>query len=417
MPDPLYGRSPDVDFDAFLQMTHLNKGTTSQDTGEGEATPGAGEKINFSFKAKISGPLEFTVQPGFAEVAPNTVIAVTCSIIQTVTATASVWYGWVDVDFDAGTAVASFGEAWPADLTTEQLATIRRRRIVQLVMTGGETNTISAIKNLQCGNIDIEPYAEAIFAFKGKKTAALEASIQPGSVELGASTELKWNGTCWVNGVQVATDRFTNSLTSGGLFVTPEAGNTRWYVWAEVDPRQDIDADIFPRWRLREGAAVDPLYNGGNTEELFHLDWARQRLVLEIALVDDVITTVKNLQCGNIDVEEYPYAEIPSSFDIKLVSAADITIRGGMVRWGGRGKVTVADTVVTPTGTAGSPSFALLKISTIGDTITATIEGASTDADDTGSDFYVTLWELYQVAGVAKVLKDRRHDIVLRSPI
>jgi len=115
------------------------------------------ERINFSFKAKISGALEFTVQPGFAEIAPDVVIPVTCSIIQTVTGGASAWYGWVDVDYDAGTAVASFGDAWPTPLTELQGKTIRRRQIIQINLVDGKLN---AIKNLQCGNIDVEPYQE-----------------------------------------------------------------------------------------------------------------------------------------------------------------------------------------------------------------------------------------------------------------
>lgn len=140
------------------------------------------------------------------------------------------------------------------------------------------------------------------FAFKGKKTGDLEASIQTGEVEIGPATVLKWDGSCLVNGSSVASGRFTNSLSSGGAFATPVAGNTRWYVWAEVDIREDIANSVFPKWRLMEGATITPLYDGGSLTEEFKIKWTRQKKILEIALVDDKITTVKNLQCGNIDI-------------------------------------------------------------------------------------------------------------------
>jgi hypothetical protein len=86
------------------------------------------------------------------------------------------------------------------------------------------------------------------------------------------------------------------------------------------------------------------------------------------------------------------------------------------VRQGGRGKVIVPDTDITPGGSSGAPNYALLEISASG-TLTATIVCMATDAEDTGSNVYVTLWEVYQTGGKAKVLKDRRSDILLRSPI
>jgi hypothetical protein len=51
-----------------------------------------------------------------------------------------------------------------------------------------------------------------------------------------------------------------------------------------------------------EGETITPLYDGGSPTEEFNIKWTRQKKILIIALVDDKITTVKNLQCGNIDI-------------------------------------------------------------------------------------------------------------------
>jgi hypothetical protein len=149
------------------------------------------------------------------------------------------------------------------------------------------------------------------FSFKGKRTAALEASIQPGEIELGPASLLKWDGTFLVNGVQKATGRFTNSLVSAGLFVTPDPENVeyanKWWVWAEIDIREDLEASIFPAWAIYEGplfGKVDGLYlyDGDDPDQPRQIKWTRQKKILEIALVDGNITTVKNIQCGNIDI-------------------------------------------------------------------------------------------------------------------
>jgi hypothetical protein len=140
------------------------------------------------------------------------------------------------------------------------------------------------------------------FAFKGKKISDLDASIQPGEVELGPASVLKADGTYWVNGTQVATGRFTNSLTSLAWNATPTTGVTVWNVWAEVDCRDDAANSVFPKWRIMEGETITPLYDGGSPTEEFNIKWTRQKKILIIALVDDKITTVKNLQCGNIDI-------------------------------------------------------------------------------------------------------------------
>ena len=140
------------------------------------------------------------------------------------------------------------------------------------------------------------------FSFKGTKTGDLEVSIQTGEVELGPATVLKADGTCWINGTQVATGRFTDSLTSGLWSATPTAGSAIWFVWAEVDVREDDAGSVFPKWRLMEGATIPPLYVGSDPSEEFNLKWTRQKKILQIAIVADKITTVKNLQCGNIDI-------------------------------------------------------------------------------------------------------------------
>jgi hypothetical protein len=119
---------------------------------------------------------------------------------------------------------------------------------------------------------------------------------------------------------------------------------------------------------------------------------------------------------GQTFIPESNSSSRPSSFDIKRTKDEKVTIRGGVVRQGGRGKVIVPDTDITPGGSSGAPNYALLEISA-SSTLTATIVCMATDAEDTGSNFYVTLWEVYQADGKAKVLKDRRSDILLRSPI
>ena len=139
------------------------------------------------------------------------------------------------------------------------------------------------------------------FAFKGKKTAALEASIQTGEVELGPATILKADGTCWINGTSVASSRFTNNLTSLGWFATPTAGSTTWLVWAEVDIRENAGASVYPSWTLNEGATITALEPESGADAR-NIKWTRQKKILQIALVDDVITVVKNIQCGNIDI-------------------------------------------------------------------------------------------------------------------
>jgi hypothetical protein len=139
------------------------------------------------------------------------------------------------------------------------------------------------------------------FAFKGKKTAALEASIQTGEAELGPATVLKADGTCWINGTSVADERLTNNLTSMGWSATPTAGSTTWFVWAEVDIREDAGASVYPSWTLNEGASITALEPEDGAEAR-NIKWTRQKKILQITLVDDIITNVKNLQCGNIDI-------------------------------------------------------------------------------------------------------------------
>ncbi len=178
--------------------------------------PDRSERINFSFKAKISGELEFTVQPGFAEVAPDTIISVTCNIIQTVTEGSAAWYGWVDVDSTAGTAIASFGDSWPTALTTEQKKTIRQQTILQIAMNDG---IISAIKNLQCGDIEV---------FDPVKVPAPDAK----TINLNATEGAPINGMLQIAGA----DTVVASSASFPMMSGPNVGETPKSVeWVQVD--------------------------------------------------------------------------------------------------------------------------------------------------------------------------------------
>lgn len=105
----------------------------------------------------------------------------------------------------------------------------------------------------------------------------------------------------------------------------------------------------------------------------------------------------------------------PAYFDIKTTLADTITIRGGVVRQSGRGLVVVADTPITPAGSAMAPNYAVIKISAYG-TLTAVIECVATYPEDDGSWLYRALWEVYQVEGVAKV-GVKCDEVAIRNPI
>jgi hypothetical protein len=111
------------------------------------------------------------------------------------------------------------------------------------------------------------------FSFNGKKTGALEFSIQPGAIELGPDTVIE-----------------SGSITGYSITQTIPEGNTSWYVWVNVDVTDGAEAA-----EMFTGSSITAL----TSEEKKHI---RQKRIIQVAIVDDVITTVKNLQCGNIDI-------------------------------------------------------------------------------------------------------------------
>jgi hypothetical protein len=117
------------------------------------------------------------------------------------------------------------------------------------------------------------------FSFKGKKTAALEFTIQPGAIELGPDTVIEWTAIKDSGG--------TNPISSTQ---TIPSGNTAWYVWANIDVSDGAESA-----KILTGASIAAL---NSTEK----KTIRQKLLIQVAIVSDNITTVKNLQCGNIDI-------------------------------------------------------------------------------------------------------------------
>lgn len=202
--------------------------------GAGE---GSGANLNFSFKAKRTGGLNFTVQPGSAEIAPDTIIGVTCSTTQAATAGSTYWCGWIDVDSTAGTAIAYFGAAWPAPLNSTQKLTIRRRRVVEMNIVDDQ---IRNIKNLQCGDVDV---------FDPANVPAPDDL----TIELNAT-----NGDA-IEGMLQIVD--ADTLTAGRVSIPTMAGpNTgddpQSLEWVELDSTIPEDANPFKAGSSLETIAV-----------------------------------------------------------------------------------------------------------------------------------------------------------------
>jgi len=107
------------------------------------------------------------------------------------------------------------------------------------------------------------------------------------------------------------------------------------------------------------------------------------------------------------------------SFSIKSIDGDTATMRGGRIRWSGRGSFDLTDgTEVTVTGgTADSPQYILLQMSKDAGPSDATIVCTSTDLDDDGTYLYRTLHEVYLDGTKVRYVKDRRGDWNLGSPI
>ena len=141
-----------------------------------------------------------------------------------------------------------------------------------------------------------DEYHRALFlcSFAVTQDGELTATMLPGEVELGPATRLTWDGKRLVNGTEAATGCLTNHLTDETT-ITVTAGSTKWYVWANVDITDGSES-----WEIFEGATVTPLVESEDPDA--EIKTIRQKILVELTIVDDVITEVVNRQCGNIDI-------------------------------------------------------------------------------------------------------------------
>lgn len=113
------------------------------------------------------------------------------------------------------------------------------------------------------------------------------------------------------------------------------------------------------------------------------------------------------------------YIHPASSFDIKAFLVDDdpakVKIRGGYVRYMGHHNTPVDDTDVTITGTLSDPTFVALQYDT--QTGEITVVTLATEPDDSGTNWFRVIWEMYLLSGAAKVKRDRRTDWLMGSPI
>lgn len=137
-------------------------------------------EVNFSLKAKQTGPRTFTIQPGMVEVEGYPAIPWTsitqdgapASLIHVIPNDKSTWYLWMNVipvtKSVAGTSYPQGVEVFEGDATALAAAALdstQRQYMVQrlviyvtLAIPEGETEyAITAIKNYACGNIDVSP--------------------------------------------------------------------------------------------------------------------------------------------------------------------------------------------------------------------------------------------------------------------
>ena len=115
----------------------------------------------------------------------------------------------------------------------------------------------------------------SLFAWKCAKATANTVTVTPGDIELGPDTVLAWTD-----------EGFTGEKTT----VTVTAGNPTWWIWVNVDISVTPPTAV-----MYDGATITAL---SSAEKLTTF----QKRIAKITSVDNIITEVKCLQCGNITI-------------------------------------------------------------------------------------------------------------------
>jgi hypothetical protein len=112
-----------------------------------------------------------------------------------------------------------------------------------------------------------------LFAWKCKRATQDTVTVTSGDIELGPDTVIEWG-----------------DITNAATTVTVTAGNATWWIWVNVD----ISVDQ-PTAEMYDGATITAL---SSAEKLT----TYQKRIAKITSVDNIITEVKCLQCGNITI-------------------------------------------------------------------------------------------------------------------
>ena len=117
--------------------------------------------------------------------------------------------------------------------------------------------------------------SSVVFAWQCVKATANTVTVTPGDIELGPDTVLEWTD-----------EEFTGETTT----VTVTAGNATWWIWVNVDISVTPPTAV-----MYNGATITAL---SSAEKLTTF----QKRIAKITSVDNIITEVKALQCGNITI-------------------------------------------------------------------------------------------------------------------
>ena len=114
-----------------------------------------------------------------------------------------------------------------------------------------------------------------VFAWKCAKATANTVTVTPGDIELGPDTVLAWTDA-----------GFTGETTT----VTVTAGNNTWWIWVNVD------ISVTPPTAVMHNGATITALSSAQKLTIY------QKRIAKITSVDNIITEVKCLQCGNITI-------------------------------------------------------------------------------------------------------------------
>lgn len=279
--------------------------------------------INFAFRVDKVDDLKYTIQPGAVEIEPDSVIEWTsikdgdgfaASINHEIPPDNTEWHVWINVipktvTIDGTThlrgAVLLEGPSITALTSPERAYTIQRR-IAQFVI---DNDNITALKNLQCGDVDTSSTADGSGGGGGSVT------IENITYNIGAGGSTSGIGhlyafECFPNETGtgiimepgdvmfepgdngVSPSEWIDFASITGSSTTPAVSSTDVCVWLA------IDVEALTATMMKGSEAAMKGYVASLSESAKKHTTMRPLVKTEWA--DGVIKRVKNLQCGNV---------------------------------------------------------------------------------------------------------------------